>query len=61
MAGQKRAIVAVSRSVVVITPGTGCRLNGFTAGCSSGGVSPERTTFDQMTRDVGRHLSPSSR
>jgi hypothetical protein len=32
------------------------RVDGFTAGCSCGWASPERTTFEQMTRDVERHL-----
>ena len=31
-------------------------LESFTAGCSCGWVSPERKTFDEMTRDVDRHL-----
>ena len=31
-------------------------LQSFAAGCSCGWVSPERETFDEMRRDVGRHL-----
>jgi len=36
-----------------------CRLpshDSFAAGCSCGWVSPERSTFDEMTHDVDRHL-----
>ena len=31
-------------------------VDSFTAGCSCGWVSPERTTFREMIGDVDRHL-----